>query len=506
MTTTLVDPLAGLECPPQWYWVPAHVASYGPEVADFAGQVGLHLDAEQRLVLDAMYAVDEDDRLVAPEVGCSAPRQNVKTHVAKAAALADLAVFEVPECFWTAQQKDTARDAFRNKFGTGLADLFDNYDALRRRVDTITDSDNETSIVLRRKRAGDPQPSLTFATRTERGKVGYSGRRVTFDEAPWLKPVHTAAMVPTLSAQSMAGWVQLRYLGSPGRLHSYAWRDVRNRGRSRSARALAWIEWGLERLPCVAGDDCVHARGVEGCALERDDLLRSVNLSIGRRMDIRFLRETERDSMDVGDWIRERWGVWEDPPEGGGVLDLNVWRLRATRSEPMVRPTLAVEVAKDRSSAMIGAAWWVDGVAHLEIVDDKPGTDWVPARAAELAGRYGQGAKTVVVVDPATEAGELVAALEAHRSLSVVKVTPAERVAACGRWFDLASRPGLTHNGDPAFEDAIKTAAWRDVGDDSRVLSRKNSGGDIRALYVGVLSLRGLEHGGAVVLEGSLGV
>lgn len=477
-------------CPPRWHHVPPSVGTYGPEAADLAAAVGLELDLEQRLVVDAMFAVDGRDRLVATEVGGAGPRQNFKTHVAKTGALADLVLFHQPECLWTAHMRDTAYDAFRNPYGTGIADLFDNFDWLRRLVEEIKDSDGERSIRLRPKSAGLPRPTLEFITRSERGGRGLTGRRVTFDEALFLKPSMTSAMIPILSAQSMSGQVQVRYFGSPGLLHSQVWREVRDRGRPGTAAALAWIEWAAERVACGA-TDCGHAPGTVGCALDREDLVRAANLAVDRRIDIRFVMRTERDSMTPVDYMRERLGWWEDPPAGGGVLDLEAWAKLATGAQPMAGPVFSLEVALDRAATTVGAVWDVEGKPHAEIVQDGPGVGWVVARMVELTARYGGPG---VVIDTGTEAAGLIEPLT-DAGVTVLPVNSRARIVACGDFYDLATSAAMTHSGDPALATAVAAARWKEVGDGARVFTRRRSVGSIAALYAIVLALWGRRHG-----------
>lgn len=467
-------------CPPLHAHVPEHVGTYGDEVADLAASAGLHLDPEQRLVIDAMYAHDERGRLVATEVGGAAPRQNLKTFVGKAASLADLVLFDEPEALWTAHLRGTSDKTFEE-----LRDLFDNFDHLRRLVHSIPDSDGEKAIVLRRPGVGLPHPRLDFATRSERGGRGLSGRRVTFDEALFLKPTMTAAMIPILSAQSLSGMVQVRYLGSPGLLSSAVWRAVRDRGRAGTARRLAWLEWGAPFKPCEV-DDCEHAIGAPGCALGDPELVRAANLAIGRRMSLDFVMTTEREGMTPQDYMRERLGWWEDPPEGGGVLDLAAWRALSigTVADPKA-PILGIEVALDRSRATIGAAWRVDGKPHVEIVDGQRGVEWVVPRIAELKPSYGV---RTVALDGGTEAASLIPGLEGL-GLKVEKLGGQERAAACGGFYDLATAASLSHNGDPAIADAIAAARWKDVGEGARAFSRRRSAGSIAELYAVVLPL-----------------
>lgn len=471
MSGLLLPP--GLECAPLYFRVPERAATYGPEAADFGASAGLFLDPEQRLVVDAVYAVDAEDRLVSPVIGCAAPRQNVKTHVAKVCDLADLAVFRVPGAFHTAQQKDTALDAFRNDFGTGLADLFDNFDHLRRLVHVITDSDNDTSIVLKPKRAGDPYPSLTFATRTERGKVGFSGPRVTFDECPWLKPVHTAAMIPILSAQSMTGWVQVRYFGSPGHEHSVTWRDIRDRGRRGE---LGWIEWGTERVAC-ASPDCSHLpRVAVGCALDREDLVRAANLSIGRRIDLKFVMVTERNEMPPAKYGRERLGWWDEPSELGtwDVVSEVLWTAaRDDRSAPAAGVTLGVEQRFDLSGAAIALVGTrEDGLRHVEIpgqmlagewlVDYRDGTEWLVERVAAI---YASGVVAQVVVDAKSPGGaDLIKALKVAE-VKVVEPDVHDVVSAYTKWVEHCTRGQLRHRGQAELTSSVQAAVARHIGD-----------------------------------------
>lgn len=171
-----------------------------------------------------------------------------------------------------------------------------------------------------------------------------------------------------------------------------------------------------------------------------------------------------------------------------GVLPPEVWAVLGIGVRPMLRPSLSVEVALDRSRATIGAAWEVEGRPHLEIVEDHPGVAWVPGRVKELASKYSAKA---VVLDSGTEASGLADVLESA-GLSVIKVGSAERVAACGAFYDAATAAGVSHNGDPAITAALAAARWRDVGDGARVFSRRRSAGDIAALYAVVLALHGL--------------
>lgn len=457
--------LAGVECPPKFYNVPAHVGTYGDEVAGLAATVGLPLDPEQQLFPDAAYAYDAAGRLVSPEIGCAAPRQCVKTHAGKACALADLALFFVPECLWTAHMRETSDDAFRNKYGTGLADLFDNYDFLRRLVAPggIVDSDGEKSITLRPPKAGDPKPSLSFAVRSERRARGLSGRRVTYDEALYLKPSQTSAMIPILSAQSMTGQVQVRYLGSPGLLHSAVWRAVRDRGRSGTDESLAWLEWFATRRPCET-EHCTHAFGVVGCVMDDPALIREANLAVDRRIDIRFVLQTERKGMTPLDYGRERMGWWEDPPNlTGGDLDAARWgTLVDEHAEPVPPLVLGVDQGEDRTVS-IGCVWYRPDTSVQVMLsqDEHIDTGLSPANAiTRLVELHTRWDATVVLGGPAADFERDLTAAGVPSSV----VTSAEFAAACGQLNDRITAGMVRHGNQPALNDAIGLAKWRSVG------------------------------------------
>lgn len=469
--------IAALECPPAHRHVPDHVGTYGPEVADLADAAGMTLYAEQRMALDVMYAHDQHGRLVATEFGCSAPRRNIKSHVGKAAALADLVLFAEPDCLWTAQLRATSNDIFANDKGNGLSQLFENYDFLRRLVAEVKDSDGEQVIRLRRPSAGAPQPALTFMARSERGGRGLSGRRVTFDEALYLKPSMLSAMIPVLAGESVSGAVQARYLGSPGRLESAVWRQIRDRGRSGRQARMAWLEWAAPHEKCE-DEHCMHVVGVEGCALDRPHLIRAANLAMDRLIDMDFVLTTERESLTPPtEYMCERMGWWQDPPNlTGGDLDTARWEqlvdVAAQPAKPMV---VGVDQGEDRTVS-VGCSWRRRGGVQVMLtqgdrVDVGLSPDEAVARIAELHRRW---KARVVLGGPA---------IGLERELKDAGVptdalTGSDFATACGQ-LDDRIRAGTVHHGNQkALNDSIAVARWRQVGTaGERAFQLKNAPG-----------------------------
>jgi hypothetical protein len=448
------------------------------------------LDPEQRAALDVMYAHDARGRLTATEFGGCAPRQNWKTHVAKAAALADLVLFDEPDSLWSAHLRDTSDRSFRE-----LVELFENYDHLRRLLDgRPKDSDGEQVIRLRRPHAGAHQPELRFMARSERGGRGLSGRRVTFDEALFLKPSMLSAMIPILSAQSISGNVQARYLGSAGRLQSAVWREIRDRGRRGDQRRMAWLECAAPHEPCDEAG-CSHAVGTGGCALDRPHLIRAANFAVDRRIDLEFVLTTERQAMQPpSEFACERLGWWQDPPNvEGGDLDVQAW-LALADVEEQPRPPLVfgVDVAEDRLVS-IGVAWrradervqvmvGVDGDGRLDVgLSPRAAV----ARLVELAGRW-QG--LVVLGGPAVD-------LEAELLAAGVRceVTSAgEFAAASGRVADLLAERGLAHGDQEELNRAVSVARWRSAGTSGERAFQLRGAPDVGPLAAATRAVHGL--------------
>lgn len=461
---------------PLYRTVPDCRTSFGDLAAKVGVDMGLPPDEEQRVLLDAIFAEAQPEVPRYRHVCVVGPRQNIKTSTLAVAALTDLFVLGVPEAIWTAHQSKTSTKSFQD---------------MQRRINGHPDYAGLVDFKSGRGEElislpGTPV-SLEFRARSGGSGRGFTTDRVTLDEALYLTSADLGAMLPTTLTRRGA---QIRYGSSAGMLRSSALRDLRDRGRLGTDPRLFYVEYGSVRRPCER-EACAHIVGAPGCALDDRELWWQGNSALWCDRITEDAIDDLRRAMPASEFMREILCWWEDPPSGGGVLDLDLWHSLGVGPKVMRRPWLSVEVALDRSVAVIGAAWPVKDRPHLEIVEDHPGVAWVVPRLTELAGRYSAGG---VVLDAATEAGGLADELEA-KGLRVVRVSAADRVAACGAFYDAATSVGLTHSGDPAMTDAIAAARWKDVGDGARVFSRRRSAGDIKALYAVVLALHGLAAG-----------
>ena len=105
-----------------------------------------------------------------------------------------------------------------------------------------------------------------------------------------------------------------------------------------------------------------------------------------------------------------------------------------------------------------------DGRIHVELVDQRSGTDWIVDRVAELVARH---RPVAVALDPGAPAGSLVTDLldDAPRPAARPGRRPRStrrRAASC---TTTSSRVGSSHLGQPPLDDAVAGARRRQLGD-----------------------------------------
>ena len=462
---------------PAYLWVPEHASSAGGEVSEFAESVGLPMDEEQQMCLDAMYAETPDGQWASTEDGIICSRQNLKTHLFKGSSLADVFLFDASLVVCTAHLFATTQEMFRD-----LDAIVTNYDVLRRRVKKISRENGNEGIELLGNRR------ILFKARTKTGGRGLTGDVVYFDEAFALSASELGSVIPALSAKSITGQPKIRYGSSAGHAHSAVLRALRDRGRAGNDTRLAYVEFCAERRSC-ANDKCDHLYGTPGCVLDDEELWEQANPALDRRISRDFVR-VERRTLPPDEFMRERLGWWEDPEESNEGLSFDAWSACADlRSKTADEVVFAIAVAKDLSWTAIGVAGLrPDGLPHVEVVDYRRGTDWVAGRAKELVDGY-DAALVVEERGPrSTIADEL-----AELGLEPMEAKPNDVVDACGLLEDRVLRRGLRQIGQPELDTAVRGARRRQVGE-GWMFARKASLVEISPAISVTLALWGLSQ------------
>lgn len=464
---------------PAFLWTPEHSSTAAIEVVDFAAEIGIEFEPEQRLALDAILAERPDGRWAAFEAALIVSRQNFKTFTFEVIALADIYLDLGSDLIvWSAHEFDVAMEAFRD-----IEQWIDAHHFLSRRVKKISWANGREGIEFTdRKR-------LRFKARTKSGGRGLVGDRVILDEGFALQPHHMGSLMPTMSAKSLHGNPQILYGSSAGHVGSSVLRSVRDRGRAGGDPSLVYAEWCDDNgSEACKSDHCDHHVGANGCALDDPERWRQANPMLDRRISREWI-EGERRSMPPEEFARERHGWWDEPPLVDVRVPLDEWASCASRDAELVEPvTLGVDVAPNHTDASILAC----GRA-LHVVENGKGSSWVPDRLVELAERH---AVSAIGLDPSGPAGSLIHALEQRgftvRSASnpdglLVLLDGREMSQACEGFLAEVLEHELIHRDEHALNAAVEEAVRKPVGD-SWKWSRKDSRVDISPVVAGTVA------------------
>lgn len=440
-------------------------ASRGKEVIECAARAGLKLDPWQCHALKRGLGVRAGGKWAAFEVGVDVARQNGKGGICEALELAGPLVFEDRLTLYTAHLTDTCIEMFWR-----LIDLIESCPEYDRQVQHVVRTNGREQIKFKNG------CRVRFRTRTKGGGRGFTADRVIFDEAMFLPEIAIGSLMPTLSARPNA---QVWYLGSAVDQmihdHGSAFARVRRRGIAK-AKNLAYLEWSAD-----------GELGNLEPVLDDEQAWKAANPALGIRISKKHVAN-ERRAMDARTFAVERLGIgdWPADQEDEAPIDFEKWRALTDRHSRMRDPVcLAFDVTPSRDRAAVMAAGMrADGILHLELVDQRRGTGWLPERIAELARSH---ALASISCDPASPAAALIRPLE-NLGLEVEQLTTREYAQACGLLFDLVQQSKLRHLGTDELNIAVKNAGTRPLGD-AWAWSRRSSAGDISPLVAGTIAL-----------------
>lgn len=165
---------------------------------------------------------------------------------------------------------------------------------------------------------------------------------------------------------------------------------IRERALSGDAESLAYTEWSVG----LRDDEGNELRPEEVTPdMDTDEMVESANPGMGaERISAEHVR-AEREAMDWRGWLVERCGIgaW---PDTSGVAAAPVngeeWNELADRdSEHVGEVVLAFDIGPDRRTALVACGRrGVDDLLHLELLDSRPGTGWLPERLEYLSDRH----------------------------------------------------------------------------------------------------------------------
>ena len=432
--------------------------SEGPAIVALAAEAGLVLDPWESDVLnDASGRVD--GRWSASKVGLIVPRQNGKGAVLTARMLAGLFLFGERLQIATSHEVKSNLETFSR-----LVSYIEDTPKLMAQVKAIGRRNGQEQIEM----LGGAR--VRFMARSRKSGRSFSADAIYLDEAFELSPEDVAALIPTASAGADP---QIWFASTAPDAHSEVLRQVQTAGRDGSDPSLAYAEW------CAADD------------AEPDDptAIAAANPSLGIRLDLRWILETERGILSEVDFLRERLGVSRANAAGETVIDMDRWAdCEDPTSQPVGPLVLAVDIApKSRDAAIVIAGLRRDGRLHVELVDARPGADWVVARTADLVAKHDDIAQ--VAVDERTPVrslpGNLAAAGVDEEKITLVDTDG--MIDACDRFYTAVVDGQLRHLPNLDLDDALRAASQRDLGD-AWAWSRRKSAGTIAPLVAATLA------------------
>ncbi|WP_030387061.1 terminase large subunit domain-containing protein [Streptomyces sp. NRRL S-241] len=465
--------LYGLECPPLW-GTPRRpdFPTLGPHVAKVMERLGFEPMPWQRYIWDVALEVDPaTGRLWYRDVGLSVPRQQGKTQSLLALQVHRAIAYKRQRIVYAAQTRSMARERWEDEFwatieGSRLARRF-----------AVRLSNGHEAIINKATRS-----RLGITSNTEKAGHGPPLDLGLIDEAfahedDRLEQAFSPAMLTRPTAQ-------LWWASAGGTEKSHFLNRKREAGRL------------LVQEQFRTG---VHGRGCyfEWFApeeLRRDDpaTWAATLPALGHTVTVETI-EAELEKLDPAEFDRAYLNRTRKaaPPTDPNVPKAKWPALTDEDSRAGGELALAIDVSQDRSRSTIAlAALRTDGRVHLEVVDRRPGTDWVVAAAVRLRTLHrpvavaiaSGGSPSASLIDDLIAAGikapetaeEKTAPLRGH----LVVMRTGDMVEACGQAADAITQGTVRHIDQTPLTGAVNGAMTRRVGD-AWVLDRTKSLSDV---------------------------
>jgi hypothetical protein len=451
LTTSLADAqpamLPGEQAPPRFeVSPPASSANSWEDVADLSASFGAPLDEWQERILQAAMGERADGKWLAKRVGVTVPRQNGKTQVLIARALAGALLFGEKTIIISAHQQDTARETFMK-----MMELREQSPALDARIAKVMEALNREFIRFTNGAV------IKFKARSQSGGRGFSSDCLLLDEAQILKQSTWVSINSTMSARPNPQVWLLGTCPTPED-DGAVFESVRTAALSGKSRTSAWLEWGAE-----PGDDPAEER-----------TRWKANPAWFTRINHEVV-QGEYETYPPDRFALDRLGIW--PGEGSKVTIFPDWAARV--GEPEQPAALAVAGDFDREWLSLGSA---TPASIAPVVMENLGAARVErSRASEFVAevaRISSSLNLPVVLQVKGPAWDLKEPLE-DAGADVVEATFEDFIVAGVELADALSSGTTTHSDDPDLNTAAANAEWRASGD-RKVLSRKT--GDVSML------------------------
>ncbi|MGW2261442.1 terminase large subunit domain-containing protein [Streptomyces sp. NPDC001780] len=485
----------GLTCPPRW-GTPRRpeFPSLGPKAWRVMERLGFPPMPWQRYVLDVALEINpETGRFAHREVGLSVPRQQGKTQQILGVQVHRIAAWPRQNVIYAAQTRGMARQRWEDEFAETLLGS-----PLARQIRVRKSNGNEAIIWSKtRSRMG-------ITANTEKAGHGPPLDLGIIDEAFAHEDDRLEqAFSPAMLTRAMA---QLWWASAGGTEKSVWLNKKRQAGRAHIERL-----WNTGQRPAVAYFEWFAPED-----MPRDDpaTWRACLPALGHTVTEDIIR-AELEKLDPGEFDRAYLNRTRKatPPSDPNVPKEKWPGLVDAESKVGEQLAFAVDVSQDRGSSSIGvASVRLDGRVHLEVMDRRPGTDWVVPALVRLKALWNP--LVIAIASSGSPAGSLIDDLVAagitapqtkdektrpHRGHLAVARTN-DMTEACGQIADAMNQGTARHLDQVPLTAAVNGARTRKVGD-AWVLDRTNSLVDVAPFVAVVLARWALLAKGPAVLD-----
>lgn len=465
--------------------LPDGTDAYVDVALELLDEWGFTFDEAQRFVMASSLREMPDGRWAAKEVGVEEPRQNGKGELIEGRECLGLFYLGERKLIHSAHEFATASEALDR-----MEDRIERNPKLKQqlRKNGIKRSHGEEGVYLKDGR------SLRYKTRTKGGGRGFSADLLILDEAMYIAEAFLGALMPVISARPNP---QMWYTGSAVNKNTMengiVFARLRQRALDHAPGRMAYFGFSAAYV-----DNEVVFEAPADVSKEQaadPELVARANPALGHRIDPEHALVTERQAMSHEQYCVERLGVGDWPATemlDGKLFKLAAWHALAdVGSAPQGPVCFAFDVSQDRSRSAIAAAGKrPDGSVHIEVVEARGGTDWLPARMATLAETH---PNVGVVVNGKGQAVSLVPDI-ADLGVKVQTANGSEVAQACARIFDAVTYGTLRHLGDERLANALDGVARRKLGE-AWAWDHENSTSDITPLVAATLALWRLTAG-----------
>lgn len=464
---------------PRYRWVPPYHRTLGLDAIAWWKANGGTLFKWQELVIEGLLGLGEDDRWVAADDGLDVSRQNGKGVILQ--VVEAFIAFE----YGTKHGYDVVMHT-AHEFPTSiehqmrLEAFIQDAPGLHAKVKErggYVHANGQESIRLK------DGTRIVFRARTKGGGRGYSGDLLVWDEAMVIPDVVVGAQKPMLRASGGCFGHKTIYAGSAVdqevHVHGITFARIREKGLEKSQR-VSWHEWSAPYdHPSELNDELLHNR----------DLWLQANPSMAEGLIEPETMADEIEVMPVRTAAVELFGVGDWPRTDGlepSVIDIATWdALRRDDSVLQAPYCGAFDVSPERQGSIALAGKNQDDQYHVEVHENRPGTNWMVDRIIEMdeAGLF-----QVWVCDGVGPASSLIAPLR-ERGLIVETINSTEHGQAWGRFVDEVGDSGLAHLGSEELRDAIRGAKPRPIGDGASAWGRRSSSVNVSPLVAATLAV-----------------